>query len=198
MNSKELHTMLLNSDTAAAQEAALLFLEGIRSESGAKHIFDAATMRWHPTFTANGTKYRVVPAGDGIPLFRYTKLRTFLSMVGADATLSEQMANNEKAKRLIDKIVLQKEGVVELAALVTNQGEALIRTERNWHYSAYAATLFIVTEGEDLTTWDEALAERKIADWNTEGIDAMDFFLACWVWEYKRNEKLEQSAMYLV
>jgi hypothetical protein len=198
MNAKELHTMLLNSDTAAAQEAALLFLEGIRSESGAKHIFDAATMRWHPTFTANGTKYRVIPPGDGITLLRYTKLRTFLSMVGMDATLSEQMANVEKAKRLIDKIVNDKQGVVDLAVLITNMGEALIRTDRNWHYSTYAATLFIVTEGEDLGAWDEALAERKIADWNSEGIEAADFFLACWLWEAKWNEKLQQFAVRLV
>lgn len=40
----------------------------------------------------------------------------------------------------------------------------------------YICALFIVSEGEDLTTWDQQLADKKISDWNKEGIDVNFFF----------------------
>lgn len=37
-------------------------------------------------------------------------------------------------------------------------------------------TLFCNTEGEDLSTWDEDLALRKINDWKVEGLNVISFF----------------------
>lgn len=44
------------------------------------------------------------------------------------------------------------------------------------HPAFLICALFIVTEDEDLTQWDEVKAEEKIKNWNDEGYDANDFF----------------------
>ena len=44
------------------------------------------------------------------------------------------------------------------------------------HNGMYICALFIVTETEDLTTWDEHIADVKIANWNKEGYDVNSFF----------------------
>jgi len=44
------------------------------------------------------------------------------------------------------------------------------------HNGMYICALFIVTENEDLTEWDEKIAEKKINDWNKEGYDVNSFF----------------------
>lgn len=48
--------------------------------------------------------------------------------------------------------------------------------DKRAHQAFYLCALFICTEDEDLTKWEETLAERKIEDWNAEGIDAFSFF----------------------
>lgn len=40
----------------------------------------------------------------------------------------------------------------------------------------YLCTLFIIREGEDLSSWDFELADSKIDDWVKENIAATDFF----------------------
>ena len=44
------------------------------------------------------------------------------------------------------------------------------------HTAMYICALFIVTEDEDLTLWEERTAEIKIDNWNKEGIDVNSFF----------------------
>mgnify|MGYP003612040033 CR=1 FL=1 len=44
------------------------------------------------------------------------------------------------------------------------------------HNGMYICALFIVTEDEDLTVWDEQIAEKKINNWNKEGYDVNCFF----------------------
>jgi hypothetical protein len=44
------------------------------------------------------------------------------------------------------------------------------------HTAMYICALFIVTEDEDLTKWDEQMAQKKIDDWNAEGYDVNSFF----------------------
>jgi len=41
------------------------------------------------------------------------------------------------------------------------------------------AALWIVTEDEDLTTYDARVADQKIEDWKAAGIAMTDFFLLC-------------------
>jgi hypothetical protein len=44
------------------------------------------------------------------------------------------------------------------------------------HPALLICALFIATEDEDLTKWDEQQAEKKIKAWNDEGIDINSFF----------------------
>jgi len=44
------------------------------------------------------------------------------------------------------------------------------------HNGMFICALFIVTEDEDLTMWDEQIASKKIDNWNKEGYDVNSFF----------------------
>jgi hypothetical protein len=48
--------------------------------------------------------------------------------------------------------------------------------DKRAHTSMYICSLFIVTEDEDLTKWDEQQADVKIKNWNDDGIDVNSFF----------------------
>lgn len=199
MNNTQLYeTLTLHADSMEARQVALKFLEETsRDSEGFKHIVDVETGRWQNEFTANGQKYRILSPKDGMSLRRYTKLRAALSVVGSDATLGEQIQNIQQAMKLVDSIATQKTGVVQLSVILENMKQAIARSDRNWHFSAYAATLFIIRDGEDVSKYDESLAEQKIEDWNTENINASDFFFCCWLWEKLWNERLNEFAVRL-
>ena len=43
--------------------------------------------------------------------------------------------------------------------------------DNRMHNGMYICALFIVEENEDLTSWDEQLANKKIDNWNKEGYE---------------------------
>lgn len=57
--------------------------------------------------------------------------------------------------------------------LINAIGEGL---EKRTNNAMMICALFIVTEDEDLTKWDEQLQQEKINDWNAEGYDVNSFF----------------------
>ena len=44
------------------------------------------------------------------------------------------------------------------------------------HNGMFICALFIVEENEDITMWDEQIANKKIDNWNKEGYDVNSFF----------------------
>jgi len=44
------------------------------------------------------------------------------------------------------------------------------------HNGMYICALFIVEENEDVTVWNEQIADKKITNWNKEGYDVNSFF----------------------
>lgn len=48
--------------------------------------------------------------------------------------------------------------------------------EKSAHPAMLICTLFLVTEDEDLTKWDEQIASKKVDNWNSEGYDVNSFF----------------------
>ena len=199
MTNKQLYeTMNLHADPMEARRVALQFLNETATDSeGFRHIVDVETGRWQTDFEANGNTYKILSPSDGMSLRRYTKLRSALAVVGSDATFGEQMQNINQAKTLVDQIVTQKTGVVQLSVILENMGQAIARSDRKWHFSAWAATLFIIRKGEDVSQYDETLAEEKINDWNAANINASDFFFCCWLWEKRWNERLQEFAVRL-
>lgn len=57
--------------------------------------------------------------------------------------------------------------------LMNAVGEGL---EKRTNNAMMICALFIVTEEEDLTKWDEQEQQKKIEDWNAEGYDVNSFF----------------------
>lgn len=129
-------------------------------------------------FPANGQKYTIRTAEDGIGVFRFSKLNQFGVIVGGNITfaeyleflsdISELQLIDEPAKvikaRTIEKCALQKQKVQQF-------------DQSRYEAALYMATIFIVREGEDLSTWNQTLAKQKIDDWNKEGYHEDDFFV---------------------
>ena len=66
---------------------------------------------------------------------------------------------------------------VEAWNVIFNLKEGIIyRLEDRIHPAMLLCSLFMVTEDEDITTWNEQLAKAKIEDWKQEGIAINDFF----------------------
>lgn len=57
--------------------------------------------------------------------------------------------------------------------LISAIGQGLDKRQSN---AMMLCALFIVTDDEDITKWDEQEQELKIADWNAEGYDVNSFF----------------------
>jgi hypothetical protein len=71
---------------------------------------------------------------------------------------------------------LQKTEFGKCSVLVYNALEGLSKIENNQVQAFEVCTLFINADGEDFKTWDEALAQKKISDWQEAGLDS-SFFL---------------------
>lgn len=200
MTDDQLYQMLSeHADLNEAKQIALRFLEANnRDADGFKRIVDPVTMRWQKEFTANGNKYRIIDPKDGTSLKRYSQMRSMLAVVGRNATLSDQLRELDQLKSLLDEFVNNKKGIVDLSVHVENMRQSVARANRDWHFSTWAATYFILREGEDASVFDEGVAQSKIEDWNTENINAEDFFLCCLMWEQRRNEMLSGFTVRLV
>lgn len=199
MTGQKLYELLTaTADRDEARAAALRFLEDTGKDvDGFKRIVDMNTGRWQETFTANGHKYRIIDPEQGITLTRYTQLRAALAVVGRDQTLSEQADQLTRAKGLVESIGKGKDGIVQLSVILEDMVQSIHRGNRKWHFSFWAATLFIIREGEILDTYDETLAGRKIEDWNAEKINAVDLFFCCLMWEKRWNTLLNAFAVHL-
>ena len=156
-------------------------------------LVDPASGRWVSEFEAGGKKYYVRSPKEGISLYRYTKLKQMLSVVGFDATFAEQMSALTRMLDFANSLVTKEPKLDKLFAEIENMRQSINNTSRNWDFSYYAATLFIVTADEDLATWDERLADEKIAAWNAAGYHEHDFFLLVMFWAPRSAELLNAS-----
>lgn len=163
-----------------------------------KRLVDPETGQVVREFSANGQKYFVRLPEDGINLYRYTKIKEFLSIVGFDATYVDQMNALNKIKGLVDSLVTKQPKLTELGAAVVDMQQSILKTrDRNWDWSLIAATLFIVKPDEDLTTWIQSDQEKKVEDWNAAGLLQEDFFILTVGWGSRlaqRSKKLFDKA----
>ena len=168
-----------------------------RRKNGTQRIVDPKTGKWVSEFTANGTKYYIRSAKEGIGIERFTKLKRMLSVVGFDATFSDQLSGIHRIKRYANSLVTKEPQLDRLFAEIANMEEAISRTERKFDFSMYTATLFIFTEDEELSSWDERLAEKKIDDWNKANLHEHDFFLLVSLWPVQLMKLWEESQSHL-
>ncbi len=127
-------------------------------------------------FIANGNKYTIRSADDGIGIMRFSQLQKMGSVVGYDATFDNQFKNWGELENIIlsDEPIssIKKKSLLHISAVRDGLLEA---TKSKYQYAFYLCTLFIVREGEDLSTWSNSEAEAKINDWNIEQIHEQDF-----------------------
>lgn len=121
------------------------------------------------SFTANGTEYFI---RDTLTVERYTQFEKLQNHY-AFGLQFKQIA--ERLERSID--LANKGKGIEAWNVIFNLKEGIAyRLEDREHPALLICSLFMVTDGEDLTKWDEQLAKRKIEDWKREGISINDFF----------------------
>ena len=121
-------------------------------------------------FTANGETYTVQ---DSLSVIRFQYYEKYSINFGFGRTF-------ESLSAAIDKIIelFNKSKSVDAFSMLVNIRDAIGKDmDKRSHAAFYLCALFISAKDEDLTTWNEQMAEKKIADWNTEGIDANSFFL---------------------
>lgn len=145
-------------------------------------IVDPDTGKWVSQFQANGNKYYIRSASDGLGFKRYVEMKRLLSVVGFDATYSEQLAALNRMTAAANTLVSKSPQLDLLFREIENMRESIKRADRKWDYSLFAATLFIVRPDEDLNEWSESIASEKIDDWAAEGLHEQDFFLLVILW----------------
>lgn len=128
-------------------------------------------------FEANGVKYRIRTADEGVSIARFNEYQKMAGMMGFGATFQKLYENHQKAIKLANGVVSKENTFTDLVLHLNAIQEGILKAseERN-SIALYICSLFIVREGEDLTTWSMELARDKIDDWNREGYHAEDFF----------------------
>jgi len=147
-----------------------------RGETDLGRIVNPDTGKWKTPFMANGKKYHIRSVREGLGFVRYKQLRQMLSIVGFNATYAEQIQALNRIIKAANSLVTKEPKLDQLFAEIENMKQAIQKTDKDWDYSLYAATLFICREGEDVSTWSESDANEKIADWQAEGLHEFDFF----------------------
>jgi len=121
-------------------------------------------------FTANGTEYYIKTS---LSVERFKYYEKYQINFGMGRTFDSIATLLSKAVDLANK----GKGL-EAWNIIVNLRDSIGKDlDKRSHAAFYLCSLFICTEDEDITTWDDAMAEKKIADWNAEGIDSNSFFL---------------------
>lgn len=122
-----------------------------------------------PTIPAAGKEYRVVQE---LTIARYKELEQLeiefyygFDMQSMFSKLKEAYNDLNKSK--------PADGAVKLYRVMEGVAD---RVDRREPCVLRICSLFLCTEDEDLTKWDEDLAKAKIEDWQKEGYLIDDFF----------------------
>jgi hypothetical protein len=132
-------------------------------------------------FEANGQKYKIRSASEGIPIKRWTAYEKLNLMFGYNATLNQLYSNQKKVGDMLNDILLKKDSssfnVMDVVKHQDSMLEGLKETSKaRFSKGFYLCTIFIVRADENINDWDAEFAEQKIEDWTSEGYDSADFF----------------------
>ena len=146
-----------------------------------------------PYFEANGRKYKIRSASEGIPIKRWTAYEKLNLMFGYNATIDKLYQNQQLTKGMLNDILLQRaESQYSVIDVIQHQDSILAGlidfSKSRVNKAFYLCTIFIVQEGEDIHNWDSDLAEQKIDDWIKEGFDSTDFFLLARIFSPQWNK----------
>lgn len=127
-------------------------------------------------FEANGIRYTIRTADEGTTIERWSQYEKMSLVVGYDANFQAMYQNLTQAMELCNGVVTKENNFTDLVMHLNAMQEGVVSAANSrYNQAMYLCSLFIVRDDEDLTTWSEAEAEAKIADWNAEGYDVQDF-----------------------
>jgi|GEM_PF-2171768 len=130
------------------------------------------------TFEANEITYTIRTADEGVSISRFNEYQRMSAMLGFGATFQKLYENITKSIKLANGVVSSENTFTDLVLHLDAMRQSILEASEDRNSLAlYICTLFIVREGEDLTTWSMEEARDKIDDWNREGYSAEDFFL---------------------
>ena len=121
-------------------------------------------------FTAGGKVYKIKNTLTVSRFVEFEKLQNHYGFglsfeaVAGKLTQSIDYANKGKGVEAWNIVLNLRDGIAS-------------RLEDRSHPALLLCSLFIVTDDEDLTAWNEKDQKAKIADWNAEGYDVNDFFV---------------------
>jgi hypothetical protein len=134
-------------------------------------------------FTANGNKYTIRSAEDAITLARYQQYEVFNFNFRFDSTPENIAAVLADSSSLLNNILAGRETKRNAVHAITAMQDILekYRTPSvlgmgRMRYIMLICSLFITTEGEDITKFSQSEADIKIQDWIAEGYGIADFF----------------------
>lgn len=187
MNKEQLIQVLRDARRQDAREAALEILGqeakgwwAYRKRSERQHLIDWNTGRHVSEFEANGQRYYVRSAEEGIGMVRYREFKSrILPVIGMNDTLGNIRAGVRTAIQAANTVGSKEPKLDVLFKTLAGLDKEIEATGRKWEPVFYGATMFIVRPDEDINEWSEALADEKIADWKAAGIHEMDFFFLC-------------------
>lgn len=127
-------------------------------------------------FMANGVKYYI--QADQISVARFIKYEEFSYNVAFDQSFQKVAGTLKEIYEILTEGDSALQAIHKAAELALNQLKAVKEFgDTRKPAVLWFCTLFFNRAGEDITTWDPALAAEKIQDWEAEGIHMQDFFL---------------------
>jgi hypothetical protein len=121
-------------------------------------------------FTANGKRYIVK---NTLTIARHAEFEKLQSHYGFGLTFDGIVERINQALDLANKFKS-----IEAWSVIINMKEGIAyNLQSRAHPALLLCSLFIVTEDEDLTEWNEKEQRLKVEDWNKEGYDVNDFFV---------------------
>lgn len=130
-------------------------------------------------FDANGQKYKISSYENGVPPLRYTFYEKLALMFGFNADFNSIFTNINECMEIINRIFKGDNSVnpMQVYKILEAINESVKEaSETRYHKALLLCTIFIIRDGEDVSTWDNALAQEKINDWIVEGYGIEDFF----------------------
>lgn len=121
------------------------------------------------SFTANGKTYFI---RDTMTIERFMQWEKLQNHYAYGLTFQQIHDKVEQSIAFANK----GKGVEAWNILFNLKEGIAYRLEDRIHPALMMCSLFMVTENEDLTKWDEVLAKTKVEDWKAEGIAMNDFF----------------------
>ena len=150
-------------------------------------------------FTANGTKYFVMPADKVFNIDRQVAYHNIETAFALNQTPTAIKSRFVKTWNTVIRLMQatgedwQKNMDNLLRDCMNNLDSFKGELTSRYPAAYYICSLFIIKEGEDLNTWDFDLANAKIDDWCKENLKAVDFFGLALAASQESQKILEQN-----